>query len=36
MGMHKNIDLQNEWNKFGADNFIYEILEEIKQTGDSK
>lgn len=34
MGMHQNSDLQKEWKEFGADNFIYEILEEIKQTED--
>lgn len=34
MGMHPNSDLQKEWKEFGAENFCYEILEEINQTED--
>lgn len=30
-GLHQNINLQNEWKFFGQDNFIYEILSELKQ-----
>lgn len=30
-GLHPNTELQNEWTKFGQENFIYEILSEIKQ-----
>jgi hypothetical protein len=30
-GMHPNYDLQKEWKEFGAENFTYEILEEIEQ-----
>ncbi len=30
-GLHPNINLQKEWNEFGQENFIYEILSEIKQ-----
>jgi group I intron endonuclease len=33
-GMHQNSGLQNDWNEFGADNFVYEILEEIKQNDE--
>jgi hypothetical protein len=34
IGMHKNSDLQKEWTEFGAENFNYEIIEELKQTDD--
>jgi hypothetical protein len=34
IGIHTNSDLQSDWNKFGSENFIYEIIEEIKQTED--
>ncbi|MEI6767033.1 MAG: GIY-YIG nuclease family protein [Bacteroidota bacterium] len=34
-GMHANSELQNDWREFGADNFVYEILEELKQEDDS-
>jgi threonine synthase len=34
-GMHANSELQNDWRTFGADNFLYEILEEYKQPDDS-
>ena len=30
-GIHPNTNLQNEWTMFGQENFIYEILSEIKQ-----
>jgi len=30
-GLHLNITLQKEWTEFGQENFIYEILSEIKQ-----
>jgi frataxin-like iron-binding protein CyaY len=33
-GMHHNSDLQKEWKEYGAEKFIYELLEEIKQTED--
>jgi hypothetical protein len=33
-GMHQNTDLQNDWKVFGPENFIYEILDEIKQNED--
>jgi group I intron endonuclease len=31
MGSHPNVDLQKDWNDFGEENFVYEILSEIKQ-----
>jgi len=34
IGMHKNSDLQKEWKEFGAENFSYEILEEISESDD--
>jgi hypothetical protein len=34
IGMHQNSDLQKEWKAYGAENFVYEILEEIKQSED--
>jgi len=34
-GMHSNAELQNDWKEFGAENFTYEILEEIKQSDDN-
>ena len=27
---HKNTELQNDWNKFGERNFVFEILEELE------
>jgi hypothetical protein len=30
-GLHTNKKLQNEWTEFGQENFVYEILSEIKQ-----
>jgi group I intron endonuclease len=30
-GSHQNIELQNDWKKFGEDSFSYEILSEIKE-----
>ena len=29
-GSHRNKTLQNEWNEFGKDKFIFEILETVK------
>ncbi|MEI7527093.1 MAG: GIY-YIG nuclease family protein [Mariniphaga sp.] len=34
-GIHPNSDLQKDWKEHGAENFSYEIIEEIKQ-GDDK
>ena len=36
MGIHHNKELQKDWNHFGSENFTYEILEEIRQSDDSK
>jgi hypothetical protein len=33
-GMHRNEALQKEWKEFGPENFVYEILEEIKESPD--
>lgn len=30
-GMHQNTDLQNDWKKYGEEQFSYEIVDEIKQ-----
>jgi group I intron endonuclease len=30
-GLHTNGSLQKEWMEFGEENFVYEILSEIKQ-----
>ncbi len=32
IGGHKNSELQDEWNRLGADNFVFEIVEEIKES----
>jgi hypothetical protein len=28
-GIHENSDLQNDWKQSGAENFVYEIVEEL-------
>ncbi len=35
-GLHLNTALQKEWNQFGEDHFVYEILREIKQDDNEK
>jgi group I intron endonuclease len=35
-GNHPNSVLQKEWNEFGEETFIYEILGEIEETTDVK
>jgi group I intron endonuclease len=30
IGSHTNKTLQNDWNEFGPDQFVFEILEEVK------
>jgi len=30
IGSHTNKALQKDWNEFGADQFVFEILEEVK------
>ena len=32
IGGHDNKDLQKDWNEFGADKFVFEILEVVKVT----
>jgi hypothetical protein len=34
VGIHSNYELQKDWNEYGADSFVYEILDEIKQKDD--
>jgi hypothetical protein len=34
-GLHQNNKLQGEWKEFGAENFVYEIVDVIKQTDES-
>lgn len=34
IGRHRNEALQHEWSKFGADKFVFEILEEVKVKDD--
>ena len=36
MGSHPNSELQSDWKQFGAENFTYEILDEIKHSDDHK
>ena len=31
-GMHSNEELQKDWKELGPENFVYEILEEIKES----
>jgi hypothetical protein len=33
-GMHPNAELQKDWKELGAENFVYEILEEMKESED--
>jgi hypothetical protein len=30
IGRHRNDELQRDWNKFGPENFVFEILEVVK------
>ena len=34
IGSHTNKALQNDWNELGPDNFVFEILEEVKVKDD--
>jgi group I intron endonuclease len=34
IGSHRNPALQKDWNKYGADKFIFEILEQVKVKDD--
>ncbi len=33
-GSHPNLALQKEWKEFGEEKFVYEIVDELKQTDD--
>ena len=35
-GNHRNERMQKDWNEFGEDNFLFEILSEIKQEENQK
>ncbi len=28
---HRNKDLQNDWNEYGEENFVFEVLSELKE-----
>jgi len=34
IGRHRNEQLQKEWNEYGADKFVFEILEVVKVKDD--
>ena len=34
IGRHRNEQLQKEWNEFGPDKFVFEILETVKVKDD--
>jgi group I intron endonuclease len=34
MGRHRNSALQDDWNKYGEDRFLFEILEVVKVKDD--
>jgi group I intron endonuclease len=34
IGKHRNEALQKEWNEYGGDKFVFEILEEVKVKDD--
>jgi group I intron endonuclease len=34
IGSHRNKALQNEWNEYGPDKFVFEILEVVKVKDD--
>lgn len=34
MGSHRNAELQKEWNQYGSDHFVFEILEVVKVKDD--
>lgn len=33
-GWHKNRPLQEDWNRYGADNFSFEIVEQLEPSDD--
>ena len=34
IGQHRNKELQKEWNEYGHDKFVFEILEVVQDKGD--
>ena len=34
IGRHRNETLQKDWNEFGGDKFLFEVLEEVKVKDD--
>jgi len=34
IGSHRNKELQKDWDEYGPDNFVFEILEEVKVRDD--
>lgn len=34
IGSHRNEALQKEWNEYGAERFVFEVLEEVKVKDD--
>jgi group I intron endonuclease len=34
IGKHRNEQLQKDWNRFGADKFVFEVLEVVKEKDD--
>ena len=35
-GSHKNEELQKEWKEYGEENFVYEIVDELKHIEDKE
>lgn len=35
-GSHKNKELQKDWNEYGEDNFVFEILSELKRKDEGE
>jgi group I intron endonuclease len=35
MGSHPNRELQKDWNEYGKENFVYEVLEELKPSEEN-
>ena len=33
-GSHRNKEMQNDWNKYGEENFVYEIISELNQENE--
>lgn len=34
MGSHENKSLQKDWNEYGEESFVFEVLEELKEKED--